>query len=314
MASPRSMKVFFLLMSICLISTAFSSTFTARRNMFTSPPNHLGHGLHLRIPRGGQSDVSADDDLLDLDSPADSIEETVAIPADDVQVDTKVPEQLEVTKGASSVVGMLSPLTAALSCLGSSYSAALVARPILTKSLTAGLTFFLSDYCAQQIEKPKEQAGAVEDSSTTKKSKKAAKVPAWKHDWMRTLVSCAVGLFYFGPAASAWYDWIFHVLPGTSLVSTIQKAALGQMIFGPSFTCIFFATSLMQSGQFSLGNWVKKIKNDLPGAWVAGAGFWPLVDLVSFSLVPMKFIPLFINICSFVWTIYLSSVANRQAE
>ncbi len=132
------------------------------------------------------------------------------------------------------------------------------------------------------------------------------------HNWTRTLVSCAVGLFYFGPAAHAWYEWIFKVLPGTSLISTLQKAALGQIIFGPSFTCVFFATSLMQSGSFTLGNWFKKIKNDLPQAFISGAGFWPLVDLVSYSLIPIKFIPLFINMCSFVWTIYLSVIANKK--
>jgi protein Mpv17 len=107
---------------------------------------------------------------------------------------------------------------------------------------------------------------------------------------------------------------IFQVLPGTSLVSTLQKAALGQLFFGPSFTCIFFATSLVQQGTFSLSSWGKKIRSDLPGAWAAGLGFWPLVDLVSYSTVPKNWIPLFVNACSLVWTIYLSTVANRQAK
>jgi protein Mpv17 len=70
----------------------------------------------------------------------------------------------------------------------------------------------------------------------------------------------------------------------------------------------------MQAGDFTLSSWVSKIKNDLPTAWLAGVGFWPLVDFVSYALVPLKFIPLFINLCSFVWTIYLSMVANRQQK
>jgi protein Mpv17 len=69
----------------------------------------------------------------------------------------------------------------------------------------------------------------------------------------------------------------------------------------------------MQSGQFTIGNWVQKIKNDLPGAWLSGAAFWPLVDLISYSMIPIKFIPLFINGMSFVWTIYLSLIANRSS-
>ena len=134
-----------------------------------------------------------------------------------------------------------------------------------------------------------------------------------KKNWTRIIVAALVGLLYFGPAAHSWYDMIFKILPGTSLVSTLQKATLGQLIFGPSFTCVFFATSLMQAREFSLGNWFSKIRNDLPGAWVAGLSFWPLVDLVSYSLVPVHLIPLFVNACSFVWTIYLSMLANQVA-
>jgi protein Mpv17 len=106
----------------------------------------------------------------------------------------------------------------------------------------------------------------------------------------------------------------YYATKGTTLVSILQKAAMGQMFFGPSFTCIFFASALVQSGQFTLGNWIRKIKSDLAGAWLAGVGFWPLVDLISYSLVPPRFIPLFVNVCSLVWNIYLSIVANRKTK
>lgn len=282
------MKLLALLLSLCWPSTALSAPTFTTRSIGSNPP---ATQLHLRIPRGGQ----AEEEFMDLDNPT---EESVPVQAPEV----KGPEAPVATStNKLAAVGALSPLLAALQSAGSCYSASLVARPILTKSLTAGITFFLSDYTAQSIEKPKD-----DDS-------KAASAPVWKHDWMRTFVSCAVGLFYFGPAAHAWYEWVFGILPGTSLVSTLQKAALGQVIFGPTFTCIFFATSLMQSGQFNLGNWVQKIKRDLPGAWISGLGFWPLVDFISFSVIPVKFIPLFINLCSFVWTIYLSTVANRPS-
>lgn len=189
----------------------------------------------------------------------------------------------------------LTIMASKLASLGASYGASLEKRPIVTKSVTACAIFALSDWLAQRLEK-------TEDD----KSKST--------NWIRTISSALVGLLYFGPAAHAWYDMIFKLLPGTSLVSTLQKAALGQLLFGPSFTCIFFATSLLQQGNFSLQNWFQKIKEDLPGAWVAGLGFWPLVDLVSYSLIPKEWIPLFVNACSLIWTIYLSIIANRQSN
>ncbi|CAB9521237.1 PXMP2/4 family protein [Seminavis robusta] len=174
------------------------------------------------------------------------------------------------------------------------YSQSLEKNPIITKSVTAGLIFAVSDLIAQGIER----------SADKKKP----------HDKKRTFAASLVGLLYFGPAAHFWYDNIFKLFPGTSLFSTLQKAAMGQMFFGPSFTCIFFATSLLQSGNFSLGNWFRKIKSDLAGAWLAGVGYWPLVDLISFSVIPMRWIPLFVNVCSLIWNIYLSIVANRKTK
>lgn len=190
----------------------------------------------------------------------------------------------------------LAPMASALASLGTKYGSYLQQYPIRTKSLTAGAIFALSDWLAQRLE-------TSSDDSSPKKT-----------NWTRTISSALVGLLYFGPAAHAWYETIFKLLPGTSLVSTLQKAALGQLLFGPSFTCIFFATSLLQQGNFSLQNWWDKIKTNLPGAWVAGLGFWPLVDLVSYSLIPKNWIPLFVNTCSLAWTVYLSIVANRQSS
>jgi len=211
-------------------------------------------------------------------------EETVAEPVD---------MPLEETK--PNMAAAVPMLTSTLAAFGKYYGSSLQTNPILTKSLTAGAIFTLSDYLAQRLESSSNKDG-------TKKS---------KTNWIRLLSGGLVGLCYFGPAAHYWYETIFRLLPGTSLVSTLQKAVLGQVLFGPSFTCIFFAVFLLQSGTFSLGNWARKIRQDLPGAWLAGASFWPLVDLVSFSLIPRQWIPLFVNMCSLVWTIYLSLVANR---
>jgi protein Mpv17 len=184
------------------------------------------------------------------------------------------------------------------SSLGSLYASWLERRPIVTKSVTASLIFGLSDYLAQVLERSAKPTTTA-TPTTTISSK-------------RILWSMLVGLLYFGPAAHFWYGTIFRLLPGTSLWSTLQKAALGQLIFGPSFTCIFFATALIQSGQWSFNAWFRKIAQDLPKAWLAGAGFWPLMDLISYSYISREWIPLFINCCSLVWTIYLSLIANKR--
>eukprot|EP00804_Cyclotella_cryptica_P006603 CCRYP_008576-RH/>CCRYP_008576-RH protein AED:0.42 eAED:0.43 QI:0/0/0/1/0/0/2/0/352 len=198
----------------------------------------------------------------------------------------------------SSLATMMLPLSSALHAAATFYTRQLSLRPILTKSLTAGIIFGLSDWVAQLIESKGHKEAADENKEPIVFS--------------RILSAFLVGLLFFGPAANAWYEMIFKVLPSTSLVSTLQKAALGQIFFGPTFTCVFFGAGMIESGTFSFGGWWNKIRNDLPGVWASGLGFWPLVDFVSYKVVPVQWIPLFVNFCSFVWTIYLSLVANKS--
>lgn len=196
----------------------------------------------------------------------------------------------------SPILSAMAPVTAILKLASAFYLRQLTLRPVVTKSLTAGIIFGLSDWCAQSIER-----GASDDAAGAP----APLVPS------RILTAFLVGLLFFGPAAHAWYGLVFRVLPSTSLASTLQKAALGQLFFGPAFNCVFFGAGLVQGGAFSFGAWGRKIRSDLPGVMASGMGFWPLVDFISFKVIPMQWIPLFVNFCSFVWTIYLSLVINR---
>jgi len=241
----------------------------------------------LMIPRGGQLETDAMDvDAMDIDA-------TETEPSKESKTTTATATNTATATVISAPV--VGKAIAALTSVGKFYSQQLELRPILTKSYTAGLIFGLSDYFAQKLERSNDVNGS-----------------SGKTNWTRTIASTLVGLLYFGPAAHYWYEWIFRLLPATTLVSTLQKAFWGQVLFGPSFTCIFFATILMQCGNFSMKNWWEKIRKDLPGAWLAGLGYWPIVDFLSFSVVPIKWIPLFVNVASFIWTIYLSLVANKK--
>lgn len=174
-----------------------------------------------------------------------------------------------------------------LASLGAAYSQSLAVRPIITKSLTASAIFALSDVVAQRITK---------DSDRT-----------------RTITSTLVGLFYFGPALHYWLQWITGLIPGFGVKATICKTLLGQSIFGPTITCVFFAASLISTmGLFDgLASLPSKIKQDLIVTWASGLCYWPFVDLICYSFVPVKWIPLSYNLASFFWTIYLSMQAAK---
>lgn len=260
----------------------------------------------LALLRGGDqsdSDVVESSESLDED-----INMKRAYGTDAMDEESPSSASIEMTDKASSlksktsdlksdrmaISAALSPISSIVATFATFYTNQLSARPIITKSLTAGIIFMASDYCAQLIERD----GGDEEKSPLV--------------WSRMLTNFLVGLLVFGPAANAWYSMIFKMLPSTSLFSTLQKAALGQLIFGPAFTSVFFGAGMIQAGSFSVGAWLQKVKNDLPAVWASGLGFWPFVDFISYKVIPVQWIPLFVNFCSFVWTIYLSIVSNRS--
>lgn len=178
---------------------------------------------------------------------------------------------------------------ASLAC--SCYSQSLIARPVITKSLTAGVTFALSDLTAQRLQR---QAQRV--------------------DTKRTLTTALIGLLYFGPALHVYLEWLTRMIPGTSLVSTLLKTLVGQLGFGPAVTCVFFGAFLVAEDGLmgGLRQWPRKMRQDLLGVWASELCYWPFVDLLCFSLVPVPWIPLAYNLANYAWTIFLSLRASQK--
>lgn len=352
--TSRTSLILLLYVTFCPIaalssSKVFSKTFAAEKAAFSPhswsllPVNivatHKRSNWLLKL-RGGQQQMALDDDNNNhnestevtaveeetVNEVSTSLEEEVvveeeviaAVETEEVSTEEKV---TLLNKDVTAMSAFLTPLTGYAKQFGAAYAASLGTRPIITKSVTACFIFALSDYVAQRLE-AKDDDGSTGKDIDTKKNKSKNKwsikeketVVTPTYNYVRTFTSAAVGLLYFGPAAHGWYETIFKIFTSSNIVSTLQKAALGQLLFGPSFTCVFFATSLLQAGEFTFGNWFRKIRNDLPGAWAAGLGFWPLVDVISFTFIPSQWIPLFVNFCSFIWTIYLSLVANRSTK
>ena len=185
--------------------------------------------------------------------------------------------------------------------------------PLATKAATSAAIFGASDACAQKLERVKEP------------------------DATRLLTTTAIGGLYFAPAvlrsawenastasrwrrrdaveatqkthkkttqAHVWYAQITRLIPKNGLKEILTKALLGQIFFGPLVTIVFFAAACAQGD--GLQTLPAKIKADLLQVQIAGAGFWPFVDLISYAFIPIAYIPLFVNCASFVWTIFLS--------
>ena len=189
------------------------------------------------------------------------------------------------------------PPRATLRTAATVYARALEMAPVITKSLTAGVIFGASDLAAQVIEN--------------------ATAPP---DWPRLLTAALVGLLYFGPAAHFWYAMMQRLYPRSTLRAVLTKTALGQIVFAPIFTIVYFAAALVAAnGLIGLGQLRAKVAADLLPTIVAGLWFWPLVDVVSFAVIAKQeggeaWLPLFVNAVSLVWQVYLSLKARGAGE
>ncbi|KAL3769471.1 hypothetical protein ACHAWU_008880 [Discostella pseudostelligera] len=243
------------------------------------------------IPRGGGEDV----DLIG-DAYTDGAADKSSI---------ELSSSSSTTLMHAATFPTLSSVSSLLKSAGSSYARFLTLYPILTKSLTAGVIFGFSDWVSQLIEQKNQDGTTTTTSSSSSPDGRS-----------RILASFLVGTLFFGPAAHAWYAAIFSLLPSTTLPSTLAKAALGQVIFGPCFTCVYFLANMLSRPNgfqsFTFSSYKNKIISDLPSVWMSGLGYWPLVDLLGYAYVNPNYMPLYVNGASFVWTVYLSGVTNKK--
>ena len=178
---------------------------------------------------------------------------------------------------------------------GGRYARALHTAPLLTKAASSGLVFGASDACAQGLE-ARPGGGAA------------------GFDWPR-LLTCALLGTLFGPAAHFWYGLMQRSFPRQRARDTLCKTVLGQTIFGPCFTVLFFAATLCEqaSGAGGLLQLPRKLRRDFLPPQLAGLGFWSTVDLLSYSCVVPRlgeaWVPLFASVGNFVWTVFLSWVS-----
>ncbi|EOD24074.1 peroxisomal membrane protein MPV17 [Emiliania huxleyi CCMP1516] len=194
--------------------------------------------------------------------------------------------RVSVLRGGQTAMGLAG-------ALGAAYEAQLSARPLLTQSLTAAATFALSDVTAQRL--APDGAGS---------------------DRTRTAVTALIGLCYFGPALYHYLRFITWLIPGTGLQSTLLKTFCGQLGFGPAVTCVFFGAFLVKDHGLAggLSRLPRKIRQDLVVTWASELCYWPFVDLICYSSVPVRWIPLGYNIANFLWTIFLSLQASKAVR
>ncbi|XP_042385113.1 protein SYM1-like [Zingiber officinale] len=169
------------------------------------------------------------------------------------------------------------------------YLGMIEARPVLTKSLTAGSIFTAADLTSQMI--------TLSHSDS--------------FDFMRTLRMAGYGTFLSGPSLHLWFNFVSRVLPKRDVVTTVKKMALGQLVYGPIMTGVFFSVNAALQGE-TPSEIFTRLRRDLIPTLKSGVVYWPICDFITFKFVPVRLQPPVSNSFSFLWSIYLTYMASLQ--
>jgi len=213
------------------------------------------------------------------------------------------------------------------------YHDQLTVRPLITKSVTSGSIFFLGDFNCQyiinyfrsrrqhQLEEQSLLDGNDDIPFPSTHEKDNPPQPQGflrstflftKWDARRSLCMATYGTFISGPLLHIWLTKLLpRIAPGTGFKSAFKKAvcdlSLGAGIMLPSF---FVIITLMEGRTIEEG--LAKVKKEQLNTIKVGFQFWPFVQLVNFTLVPIPYQQLVVNATSFFWTSYLSYVQHKK--
>ncbi|XP_027090676.2 protein SYM1 isoform X2 [Coffea arabica] len=169
------------------------------------------------------------------------------------------------------------------------YLSMLDSRPILTKSISCSLIYAAADITSQMITMP----------------------PSGSLDLVRTSRMAGYGLVILGPAQHIWFNFIAWCLPKRDLITTLKKLVIGQLVFGPFVTSVFYSFNAAMQGE-TASEITARLKRDVLPTLLNGLMFWPLCDFFTYKIIPVHLQPLMNSSFSYIWTIYLTYMASLQ--
>ncbi|XP_022634524.1 PXMP2/4 family protein 4-like [Vigna radiata var. radiata] len=158
--------------------------------------------------------------------------------------------------------------------------------PLIIKSVTSSLVFAASDITSQ-----------VTPFCAS-------------YDLIRTLRMAIYGLLILGPTQHTWFGFLSKIFPKTDLASTLKKILMGQLILGPIINAVFFSYNGACQGEGGT-QIMARLKRDLLPTLLSGALYWPVCDFVTLRYLPVRLQPLLNSTFTYVWTIFLTYMANR---
>ncbi|CAD5125525.1 unnamed protein product [Dimorphilus gyrociliatus] len=133
------------------------------------------------------------------------------------------------------------------------------------------------------------------------------------YDAQRTIRFGFVGLFIAGPSMHYWYRWLDKVIitPKKCLKAATKKTLLDQLVFLPVYLGGYIGVmGALRNEKFKEIN--EKITRDFSPLLINSYQIWPVVQILNFHYVPLKYRIFLINIVGLAWNTYIGYCAETK--
>ncbi|CAL8269645.1 unnamed protein product [Gadus morhua 'NCC'] len=121
-------------------------------------------------------------------------------------------------------------------------------------------------------------------------------------DWRHTRNVALIAFSFHGNFNFFWMRFLERSFPGNSARMVVRKLLLDQTTAAPLVTSVFYTgMSVLEGKPDIFEDWREKFLN----TYKTGLMFWPFVQCVNFTLVPLYVRTSFTGCCAFVWATFL---------
>ncbi|KAL2548390.1 Peroxisomal membrane 22 kDa (Mpv17/PMP22) family protein [Forsythia ovata] len=188
------------------------------------------------------------------------------------------------------------------------YQNSLAVHPIKTQVISSGFIWGFGDIAAQAV-----------TNSTAKKyhNQSPDEDKEFKINWRRVATTSLFGFGFVGPVGHFWYEGLDRFirlrlqLRPNSFRFVTTKVAVDGMLFGPLDLLVFFTYMGFSTGK-SAAQVKEDVKRDFLPALVLEGGVWPLVQVVNFRYVPVRYQLLYVNIFCLLDSCFLSWIEQQE--
>jgi len=173
------------------------------------------------------------------------------------------------------------------------YSESLRKHPVYTKMMSIGVIYFTADVLCQTLVEGKRYRN---------------------YSSGRTLRHCVNGAFFVAPTLHVWHSKVIPALTfgfKNRYKRILAAYLLGELVFAPLFIAsllFLYEADRAKSTDAGFQNVKEKFKPTL----IAYYKHWTLVSLLTYSVVPIPYRPIFTSLYGINWQMYISQVAGKK--